>query len=994
MRTKSKSELLTENEKLKEKFSQTFNSSPSPMIISEIESGDIIDVNRSFANMIMYSREELIGKNVFELRLWVNPEDRVKYIKKMNENKKVSNLEIELRTKSGDIKTTLISGEILTIKDKLYLLTSGTDITERKKADKQLRTEKKFIDTALDSQLDTFFLFEPATGKALRWNRAFRDISGYTDEDIARMPAPTSYYSPDDLESTDAFIHKVLVEETDTIELELICKDGCKVPTEYKVSIINDDQGVPKYIISIGRDIRERKQAEGALKESEGKFRRLAENSPDIIYRHRLQSNPGFEYINPAVTKISGYTPEEYYNDPELGFKIIHPDDKAELTKFTTGEYSNLPHVSRWIHKDGTTIWIEDKHSPVYDAEGKLSAIEGVARDITDRKNAEKALRESEKQYRTLVRQTPAVLWTSDENGQTVYISANVEQVYGYTPEEILKSGNRLWFGRIHSEDIASVKAAYETLLKKGSNYDIEYRIQRRDGDWIWLHDRATRSYEIAGTLRADGVFLDITERKSAENALRESERKFREMADLLPQIVYETDLQGNLTFVNKQAYVSLGYSKDDLDSGFNVLQTIVPEDRDRARENMKKIMIGKSLSNIEYTMIRKDGSTFSALVNSNPVFGDNKPLGLRGIIVDITERKLAENKIKESQQRLSSHLGNTPLGSIFWDIDFKVIEWNSSAEKIFGYSKKEALGRHPYSLIVPKEIQGQIDDVFNQLLTQTGGSRSVNENVTKDGKRILCDWYNVAITNIDGEVTGVASLVDDITEQKKTERKLKESRNQLRSLAERLQLIREEERATVAREIHDDLGQTLTALKMDISWMKKNSGMTDEMRASKLDVMLGLTDSTIQTVKRIATELRPGILDDLGLISAIEWQTKEFQNRSGIKCNFEVLADEFAIEEEISIAAFRIFQESLTNIARHSGASKVTVTIKRADDFLLLEISDNGVGISEEQINNAKSLGLIGMNERVSVFKGKLTISGATDVGTTIGVYIPIRKN
>jgi signal transduction histidine kinase len=172
---------------------------------------------------------------------------------------------------------------------------------------------------------------------------------------------------------------------------------------------------------------------------------------------------------------------------------------------------------------------------------------------------------------------------------------------------------------------------------------------------------------------------------------------------------------------------------------------------------------------------------------------------------------------------------------------------------------------------------------------------------------------------------------------------------------------------------------------------MKKNSGMTEEMRASKMDVMLGLTDSAIQTVKRIATELRPGILDDLGLVSAIEWQTKEFQNRSGIKCNFEIMVDEFTIEDEISIAVFRIFQESLTNIARHSQATKVEVTIKKASDFLLVEISDNGVGISEEQINSSKSLGLIGMNERVSVFRGKLTISREANGGTVVRVYIPI---
>jgi signal transduction histidine kinase len=249
------------------------------------------------------------------------------------------------------------------------------------------------------------------------------------------------------------------------------------------------------------------------------------------------------------------------------------------------------------------------------------------------------------------------------------------------------------------------------------------------------------------------------------------------------------------------------------------------------------------------------------------------------------------------------------------------------------------------------------------------------------------------AIYGEEGDVISLEGFITDITERKNAEKKLRNSHNQLRSLAERLQMIREEERATVAREIHDDLGQALTALKMDIAWMKKNSGMTEEMRASKMDVMLRLTDSTIQTVKRIATELRPGILDDLGLVSAIEWQTKEFQNRSGIECNFEIFVDEFALEDDISIAVFRIFQESLTNIARHSGATKVTVTIKEAGDYLQVEITDNGVGISEKQISSSKSLGIIGMNERVSVFRGKLTISRAAEGGTAVRVYIPVGK-
>ena len=152
--------------------------------------------------------------------------------------------------------------------------------TKRKQTEEELRGEMEFTETALDAQLDTFFLFEPATGKALRWNRSFIRISGYTDEEVARMPAPDSYYSPEDLERARAFIQEVLKEGTGTIELELICKDGRKVPYEYSVSAIKDEQGGPKYIISIGRDITERKRAEDELKESEERFRLLMEHSP------------------------------------------------------------------------------------------------------------------------------------------------------------------------------------------------------------------------------------------------------------------------------------------------------------------------------------------------------------------------------------------------------------------------------------------------------------------------------------------------------------------------------------------------------------------------------------------------------------------------------------------------------------------------------------------------------------------------------------------
>jgi signal transduction histidine kinase len=206
--------------------------------------------------------------------------------------------------------------------------------------------------------------------------------------------------------------------------------------------------------------------------------------------------------------------------------------------------------------------------------------------------------------------------------------------------------------------------------------------------------------------------------------------------------------------------------------------------------------------------------------------------------------------------------------------------------------------------------------------------------------------------------------------------------------------MIREEERATIAREIHDDLGQSLTALKMDISWVKNNPEMDVKAKTAKFDMMLDLTNSTIQTVKRIATELRPGILDDLGLVPAIEWQAAEFQNRFKIQCNVSINKSDVIIKDEISIAVFRIFQETLTNVARHSGATKVDVILNfYDDDNLIMEITDSGVGIDEEQINSLKSLGLFGMRERVNILKGKMEITGKPGKGTKVRVSIPVTK-
>jgi signal transduction histidine kinase len=229
--------------------------------------------------------------------------------------------------------------------------------------------------------------------------------------------------------------------------------------------------------------------------------------------------------------------------------------------------------------------------------------------------------------------------------------------------------------------------------------------------------------------------------------------------------------------------------------------------------------------------------------------------------------------------------------------------------------------------------------------------------------------------------------------ERKRAEDRLRQSHEQLRALSVYLQHVREEERTRIAREVHDELGQALTGLKMDLSWVGGRLPRELKVLHEKMRVMIGHIDQTIQTVRRISTELRPGILDDLGLIAAIEWQAHEFQTRTGIQCAVTALINETPKDQELDTAFFRIFQETLTNIIRHAGASRVEVRLEAENGSIVLQVHDNGRGISDAELADTKSIGLLGMRERAGLLGGEVVITGGSGQGTTVTTRIPVRR-
>ncbi|HKA42961.1 MAG TPA: response regulator [Burkholderiales bacterium] len=235
--------------------------------------------------------------------------------------------------------------------------------------------------------------------------------------------------------------------------------------------------------------------------------------------------------------------------------------------------------------------------------------------------------------------------------------------------------------------------------------------------------------------------------------------------------------------------------------------------------------------------------------------------------------------------------------------------------------------------------------------------------------------------------------LAGEVAERKLIEEQLRQSEENLRALATHLQSVREEERIGIAREIHDELGQALTGLKMDLTWLVNHLPAAQKPLVKKADSMFDLIDGTIRSVRRIATGLRPEVLDEGGLAAAIRWQALDFQKRTGIRCTVELPPDGLEPDQGRATAVFRIFQEVLTNVARHANATRVDIALKVDRDNLVLEVQDNGKGIVEHLARNSKSLGLLGMRERALLFKGRVEIAGNSGKGTHVKVLIPVSR-
>ena len=441
------------------------------------------------------------------------------------------------------------------------------------------------------------------------------------------------------------------------------------------------------YANGILSDITGRKHTEEALRRAEAQYRTLFQGIGDAVFLMSVGPDLTFGRflaVNDVACERLGYTRDELL---QMG-----PSDVDELARLRA--VPSIPCLMADGHLLFETVQVAKggRKMPVeinvrlVEFEGRPAGL-AIARDISDRKRAEEALQQSEENYRRLIANLPDVTWTSDAQGHTTYISPNVEEVFGFTPAEIVERGDEVWLGRIHPVDAPRVLHAYTALFEQNHPFNEEYRVQRKDGEWIWVHDRSFATHEVEGTRFADGVFSDITRRKQAEQMLASSEERLRSLIESTQDWVWEVDAHGRYTYCSPRVKNLLGYEPEEV-LGRTPFDFMDPDEAGRCGARFASIVEARApLRNLENTNLHKNGRSVILETNGLAILDENGDLvGYRGIDRDITERRLAERELQRAKDAAEaanrakseflanmSHEIRTPLNGILGMVDMTV---------------------------------------------------------------------------------------------------------------------------------------------------------------------------------------------------------------------------------------------------------------------------------------------------------------------------------
>ncbi|MDX6403892.1 MAG: hypothetical protein QOH70_1347 [Blastocatellia bacterium] len=742
-------------------------------------------------------------------------------------------------------------------------------------------------------------------------------------------------------------------------------------------------------------EIAERKRAEIllhakelALEESQWLLEEAQRIAHVGHYVHDLET--GVIIASDENYRILGLQPQDSIRLSRT-FELIHPDDRVRVHQerneaVRTGQHFEVEF--RMVRPDGEVRYIHSQGDVIRDDQGRPQRTFGIAQDITERKLAEGELKKEKEVLEKIFANIPVLIGFVGEDGRVKMVNPEWERTIGWTLKE-LQEQNVDIFTEAYPDP--SYRQEILDFVAAATGEWVDLKIRVRDGRVI---DAACAVVHLSdGTKIA--IAQDITERKQAEDALRRSEDQLRLVIDAIPTMAWSLGPDGVVDFLNQRWVDYTGLSLEQ----FNEDPTgpIHPEDNPRIADRWRAQRVIGEAYDEEMRLRRADGEYRWFLVRTAPLRdAQGKLVKWYGVSIDIEDRKRSEEKLKKSEIQFAEAQRLAHVGSWEWDLRTNAVTWSGELFRIFGLEPGKIKVRGDGMAFIHPDDRDLVMSTVNAAVKNREPYSIYYRVLRPEGEERMVHSRGHIVSDENGNPIRVFGATQDVTERQQAEEKLKETSEQLRALTASVQSAREEEATRIAREIHDELGSVLTSLKLDLASIRGETvacaSDTDLSRLrEKLGTMMQLVDQTFDTVRRISSELRPSILDDLGLVAAIRWQGEQFEAQAGITCRYDIRLKDVELDRQQSTAIFRVFQEAMTNVVRHAKATRVDITLEKKDNDLVLTIRDDGRGITADEKSDRLSLGLLGMRERVNLIGGALDIAGVEGKGTVITVRVAI---
>jgi PAS domain S-box-containing protein len=975
-----------------QRFRTIFEGAIDGILLADVETKKFRVGNKMICKMLGYSVEEIKNLSVMD----IHPKEALPFVMeqfdKLATGEITKTSELPVKRKDGSVFYAEISTVLLKLDVGTYLMGTFRDITERKQAEEALRKSAEQYRIITSTSMDGFAIVDVA-GPLLDVNEVYSRMIGYSRDELLKMSVSDieAKATPEEIQAQ----HKKTMADSQLFESRHRRKDGRIIDVEVSMTFMRQSGQISVFL----RDITERKQAEAALRQSEDKFKYVFDYS---VIGNSITLPSGEVNANKALCEMLGYTREEL--NQKKWQDITHPDDIAltqkALDEIISGKKDSVRLVKKYIHKNGSIVWGDLSTSLRRDEAGKPLYFMSSVVDITERKKAEGALIAARKMNEDIIENANALIMAGNAKNELVIFNKKYEEMTGYEKKEVL---GKLFTLLMPKEEHERHLKTFRGVFQNKQIRDYKITVVTKSGEKRITEFNSALISDAEGNQMVVGIGYDITDRKQAEEALQTINERLNYLLTSTSAAIYTAKTSGDYgaTSITENVKQVTGYEpREFIENSSFWIDHVHPEDRQRILNDLPRIFEQESYI-YEYRFLFRDGN-YRWVRDDMKLIRDEfgNPIEIIGYWIDITERKRAEETLQESEERFRLAFENANTGVCLVDLEGNLTRVNAKMCEIFGYTREELERMTVNDIAYPEDIDKSPEFIQKTLQGEIDRGTFEKRYFHKKGHVVTCQVSSSLVRNAEGAPLYFISHLNDITHRKQAEKErerlfeqARASHERLQSLSRRLVEVQEAERRDLVRKLHDEVGQNLTAMSINLNIIRSQlDGEMSTKIVPRLDDSMKLVEGTVERIRDVMAELRPPVLDDYGLTAALHWYSKRFSERTGISpvLQVEELTQRLPLSTETAL--FRIAQEALTNVAKYARAKQVTLALEEIDGGIHLTVADDGVGfnLTTHHKPARPEWGLINMIERAEAIGGQFSLESTPGKGTRVVVEVP----